>query len=452
MPVTIGTNIGALRAQRSLYASSEQLARVSERLSSGQRINRASDDAAGLSVASGLGLGRRVFNQALRNLNDGASALSVADQGIANLTNIVIRQRELAEQAANGIFSATQRAVIDTEAQTLAREYERLTASTSFNGLRLLDGSTAKMHLQGGFGANGVLTAQILNQSTTVTSQALGLGTYNNNDTLFPLNVSGISPATEAEMIAGDFNGDGFDDVLVFDDFNDGGPKATIELYNGSASGLVFQDSSTITLSGGIFSGFAARRVGNTVEFDANGTDGGSVSTFLGQVTVLQYAAVGIPSPENFTFSSGVYDFNGDGVTDRITSSAGSILEELQDTTIQQTVTTTTESLAAQAFSLLDQASARTALDTLESLLQLLSSKRSVIGAAQSRLDVASQVLQVSSENYASAESRIRDADVAAESANLTRLKILQETGAAVLAQANVQPRLALTLLSANGG
>ena len=97
----------------------ERLASVYERLSSGQRINRASDDAAGLAVSSSLHVNTRVYNQAIRNINDGVSALTIADQAISNLSDIVVRQTELAEQAANGIYSTIQRAAMDREAQAL---------------------------------------------------------------------------------------------------------------------------------------------------------------------------------------------------------------------------------------------------------------------------------------------------------------------------------------------
>ncbi len=104
MTVRIGSNIAALQAQRQLGLSSGNLSRIFERLSSGSRINRASDDAAGLAVSSGLNARQRVYSQGIRNLSDGISALSIADQAISGLSSIVTRQRELAAQSANGVF------------------------------------------------------------------------------------------------------------------------------------------------------------------------------------------------------------------------------------------------------------------------------------------------------------------------------------------------------------
>ena len=141
MPISIASNIASLTAQRRLGENSQELSKTYEKLSSGMRINHASDDAAGLAIASGLNTNTRVYQQGVRNLNDGISVHNIADSALGELTNVVTRIQELAEQAANGTFSAKQRASIDTEAQALAKEYSRIAKSTQFNGLNLFDGS-----------------------------------------------------------------------------------------------------------------------------------------------------------------------------------------------------------------------------------------------------------------------------------------------------------------------
>ena len=108
MAVNLGSNISSLRSQRMLSLSSEKLSSTFERLSSGQRINKASDDAAGLAIADNLRTKSRVFTQGVRNVNDGISLLNIADGAVSQLTNITTRLTELAEQAANGIFGMTQ--------------------------------------------------------------------------------------------------------------------------------------------------------------------------------------------------------------------------------------------------------------------------------------------------------------------------------------------------------
>ncbi len=107
MAITIGSNIASLQAQRRLETSSNALGRAYERLASGARINHASDDPAGLSVSLSLGADIRVFNQARRNIGDGVSMLTIAEGALTELSSIVGRQLELAEQAANGVYSTS---------------------------------------------------------------------------------------------------------------------------------------------------------------------------------------------------------------------------------------------------------------------------------------------------------------------------------------------------------
>src|SRR6266436_2837198 len=102
MPITIGSNISSLRAQRQLSLASDEVSQEYQRLSSGMRINKASDDAAGLAIASKLNADTRVYTQGIRNFNDGISLLNTADGAVQGLSTIVTRLKELAEQAANG--------------------------------------------------------------------------------------------------------------------------------------------------------------------------------------------------------------------------------------------------------------------------------------------------------------------------------------------------------------
>lgn len=141
MPLTIGINISALNAQRRLGEATDALADTYTRLSSGLRINKASDDAAGLAIAADLNNRSRVYTQGIRNGNDGLSLLSIADSAIESLSSVVTRIRELANQSANGAYSNEQRQALDAEAQALRAEYFRIANSTSFNGTKLLNGS-----------------------------------------------------------------------------------------------------------------------------------------------------------------------------------------------------------------------------------------------------------------------------------------------------------------------
>ncbi len=155
MPITLGSNIASLRSQRQLFNSSNELSSVFERLSSGQRINKASDDAAGLAIADSLRTDSRVYAQGVRNLNDGLSALQIADGAISELSGVTARLIELAEQSANGALSNVQRKSLDQEAQSLRDEYLRIIQSTEFNGRQVLTSEYGTLRLQAGFGIDG---------------------------------------------------------------------------------------------------------------------------------------------------------------------------------------------------------------------------------------------------------------------------------------------------------
>ncbi len=285
MAITINSNLASLRGQRLLSASSDQLTNVYARLSSGQRINRPSDDAAGLSIAESLKTSARVASTAIKNVNDGVSTIAIADGALGQIGLVLARLAELSEQSANGTYSMQQRSAMQNEFVALGSEIERIATTTTFNGVALLSGNS-QLVLQVGFDAAS--TSQIVVNQLTGTLTGLGL----------------------------------------------------------AGAGL----------------------------------------------SALTYSVV--------------------------------------DTTSD-----------------LSQSAARLALEGVNNAITSLTTLRGTLGAVESRLLTAVNNLSVARENFQAAESRIRDIDVAQEAAELTRLNILQSAGAAVLAQANNQPALALQLL-----
>ncbi|MCB0334396.1 MAG: hypothetical protein KDD55_12900, partial [Bdellovibrionales bacterium] len=141
MGVTFGRNIASLGAQRRLGDATRSLSSVFERLSSGQRITRPSDDPAGLAVSSKLHTQSRIYDRAGRNVSDGVSLLNIADGAVSQISELLTRMAELAEQAANGSYSQSQRRNLNKEYQALDLEIRRITQTTSFNGIDLLTGS-----------------------------------------------------------------------------------------------------------------------------------------------------------------------------------------------------------------------------------------------------------------------------------------------------------------------
>ena len=143
MPVRIFNNIASLNAQRILGINNERLALSVERISSGIRINRGADDAAGLGISEALRSDIRGLRQAVRNANDGIALINVAEGALNEQSSILIRLRELASQAATGTVGSTERATIQLEFSALRNEIDRIAATSQFNGQGLVDGSLA---------------------------------------------------------------------------------------------------------------------------------------------------------------------------------------------------------------------------------------------------------------------------------------------------------------------
>jgi flagellin-like hook-associated protein FlgL len=159
--IKLGANILSQTVQRNLGRATLDLSTTSERLASGQRINKASDDAAGLAIAASLNVNARIFTQGVRNLNDGLSAVNIAEGAMSELGNIIIRVEELATQSMSSTYSDTQRQALQKEATALTAEWNRIVESTSFNGQNLLTGASTRTVLQGGKGTEGTLAVQI---------------------------------------------------------------------------------------------------------------------------------------------------------------------------------------------------------------------------------------------------------------------------------------------------
>lgn len=172
MTLNIRTNLPSLAAQRNINASTDRLRTAYERLSSGLRINRAKDDAAGLAIAESLKADARIATVAIRNANDGISVIAITDGAISQITNILSRLAELAEQSANGVFANTQRSALQLEFSALMSEVERIAITTEFNGLKLLSGGL-EVSFQVGF--DGSSLSQVTFSGVQATLQALGL-------------------------------------------------------------------------------------------------------------------------------------------------------------------------------------------------------------------------------------------------------------------------------------
>jgi len=150
MGLRIATNVNAINAQKNLYGTGNEISTTMARLSSGYRINRSSDDAAGLAISESLKAQIRGFKQANRNANDGISLVNVAEGGLNSVSNMLVRMRELAIQTSSDTISDRERALVDVEYQQIKEEIERVAQTTQFNGTQLINGQGGMLDFQVG--------------------------------------------------------------------------------------------------------------------------------------------------------------------------------------------------------------------------------------------------------------------------------------------------------------
>ena len=415
MPITIGSNIASLQAQRRLSDATSRLEGVFERLSSGQRINRASDDAAGLAIADSLRTSARVQTQAIRNTNDGISALNIMTGTLDQQSQLLMRLSELAEQSANGTYSYGQRSAMQKEYLQLVREFGRIGDTTSFNGLELL---------RAGIGANP-------------TSFNLQVGSNGSINSL--LSLSGGRSGT----LMGSIKADSLDT-----DYGYGTVSGAEAETGGNLIRTEMKDSSGVThqiyiaLNGGVNGTVNFRVFGYSNEF-LDSTDSSDLLTEIGDFSVGINNSTGYLTG-SLTGATSYQPLNGSSSTLNIDMRGVQLVQAFGSQNLPSGSTNIIESSGVE-----EQGSARYALDTIRSRLDSLNTLRGTLGAVQSRLNSAKTLTEVTRENYLGAESRIRDADVAEESAQLVASQITQQAATRVLQSANLQPQIALKLLRA---
>jgi flagellin len=422
--VSIGSNISSLTAQRKLSATTNDLSRVYERLSSGLRINRASDDAAGLAVSSTLNSEQRVFGAALRNINDGISVISIMSAALDGQSHILGRLSELAEQSANGSLSSAQRSTLQAEYAQLVKEFGRTGDTTTFNGLDLLRGNRG--NLSGG-----------------INIQAGIRGDANSRIGLAGVDLATLSGTVDVSSLTYDFNGDGNQNNFDFDLFAEGGTEA--ELRAGFGNNVVFLDGSHTASGRNVAVVLLKSKVDNTIGVFAieQQVDGDYVGDFFTYLDAADFDTIGSgaisydPGSGVVTSVNPITTYSADGGSALLTDFSGFLFQDNS-----QSGSTAIEFTGVDTVT-----NARNALDVVRNKIAELGLIRGTIGATESRFLVALNLVAQAKETRRAAESRIMDADLGADSAELVRKQILQQSGAAILAQANQTPTIALTLL-----
>ena len=399
MGMFINTNVAALNAQRNLGITGLKMSKALEKLSSGLRINRAADDAAGLSISEGLRSQVKGLRQASRNAQDGISMVQTAEGALNEVHGILQRMRELTVQAGNETLSTNDRDAVGAEMFTLRTEIDNIATRTKFNGLSLLTGSLSTSQSGGtaivGFALTTGSTASIaaidvskLTAGTTYTFAKVDANTMSITDGTTTVNSADIDATIGAD---GEL-------TVSFT----GAITASVKIVGNSAftNDNIGTDIGTagLTVITAAGSGSANFRVG------ANGGDDISVA-----FDDMQSTAIG---------SGGV-----DDIADRVT--AGTRVGAYVDTV------TNADAL----------------LVILDDAIVDVSSQRAKLGAAQNQVETAVASLGIMLENLAASESRIRDADIAEVSTELVTRQIMQQAGIAVLAEANTSAQSVLSLL-----
>jgi flagellin-like hook-associated protein FlgL len=303
--ITINSNLAALSAQRRLGQSTQSVQQSFTRLSSGLRINKASDDAAGLAISESLNVDARVYTQGIRNLNDGISLTNIAEGAMQELTNITIRQRELATQSANGTLSLQQRQALNQEANALVDEFNRITSSTAFNGTKLIDKSLSGLNMQAGYGRDGSLSFTIGDEL----ARAVGTGTFGARTSF----TAGVNPKS---IILGDVTGDGILDMVTADSYaGPGGNTTSVFIGNGDGSfkarATFASGSSPLSVQLGDLNGDGKTDLVTVDRYDAK------ASVFIGNGNGSFKARVSFAA-EIELHAAALADFNGDGTLDLV--------------------------------------------------------------------------------------------------------------------------------------
>ncbi len=500
MSFRIQTNVESLNAYRNLTITKRAQSRSMERLSSGFRINRAADDAAGLSISEKMRGQIRGLNQAVRNAQDAISLIQTAEGALNESHEILQRMRELAVQSATDTHTAEDRMDIQAEVDQLAGELSRIADTTEFNTQNLLDGTLDNIFHIGaneaqnigleidamdadalgvaglGAGASYAITGtdgtgEDVADSTALVEgeqelQVVDFGEYKfvceegwyryglqNEDgdivavggkkdgtvQTFDMLVEGVAfEDLETEAVADT------DYSITFDDMLAPGSTVTLEVDGHDISTI---EATAFVSATGIDTG--EYRVMDDVS-DLEYTDGWDETEFIGSIDLALVneddEVVAVTEDQiNWYLIADLDPEDATGVDDQ------AIAEELDPAMVTQYALEDGDEVtitgADTGIDVSTQTAADRAITTIQEAIEQVSAERSKLGALQNRLEHTVANLEVAAENLTAAESRIRDVDMAHEMTEFTKSQILEEAGTAMLAQANMAPQSVLQLL-----
>ena len=412
----IQNNISALNSHRQLGFNQSNSAKNLEKLSSGYRINRAGDDAAGLAISEKMRGQIRGLDMATRNSQDGISLIQTAEGGLNETHAILQRMRELSVQSANGTYDGeVDRLNLNKEVDALKEEIDRISTATKFNGIELLNGGMSAV------------------SSSTFTA--------------------GKADGTTASTLAITLD---LTDLAAGDTIEIAGKKITISATEATGAGVIKADDATdanvaasIVTALGTDTKFGEFTLGTTAAADTLGmaVTGDLAATVITLTTVADGSAGAIDDVAKFT------DSVAKGLANSVKATTGGLdLQIGANGAADQVVNLNvgnmgSDGLGIAGISIADQDDANSAIDQIDNAINTVSGTRADLGALQNRLEHTVNNLGTTSENLTAAESRIRDVDMAAEMMEMTKNNILSQAAQSMLAQANQQPQGILQLL-----
>ena len=425
----INTNTASMIARDAIHRNDRSMSTAMERLSTGNRINSAKDDAAGLAISDRMAAQVSGLNMAARNANDAISLLQTADGATLEISNMLSRMRELAVQAGSGTYTTTDQAALDLEFGELMNEIDRIAANTEWNGAAILGGGDTTVT------ASGASTRDYAIQLGAESAQTMAL----------TLNSWRTQVSRDTEMSAASGTGrDGVDPKVG---------EAQVVTFSNMASGDVFELAGiTVTATGTV-------QDSDLENFFTAQTTSGSITGTLTNATVsgamngYSTAVETDGSAVTFTSTGG----RNDGKTLASTHPSGT---DGTDHAVAAAVSVTgTEGVGAYGQGVLffgatptrinitSAANASQAIAELDRAIDGAAAERAKYGSYMSRLQHAADNLMNVATNTAASKSRISDADYAAETTELARTQIISQASTAMLAQANQVKQTVLSLL-----
>ena len=388
MAMVISTNTASISAQRHLHESRKDLDVAMERLSSGQRINSAADDSAGLAIRDKMTSQIGGLNQAVRNANDAISMAQSAEGGIEESTQILQRMRTLAMQASNDTNTASDRANLNDELTDLQAELTRIAETATFNNQNLLEGTMTGSTFQIGHKAGETIALTIADMS------ADSIGSQNR----IVVDVTSAAISGDALNISLDTTDDTYDFAAIT--YTTSSAETKSEFAKNTAAALNQNDTFSTNYT-------ASVDPITSSEIIIQRHDGSSITK----------AEVGVTA---------------------VAAASGTITAAAADDK---------DPLLISATSVTTRSKAQEAVVAIDNALAEVSRERANLGAFQNRLEHAVSNMMNMSANTADARSVVADADYAQESSSLAKNQILQQAGTAMLAQANAQSQTVLSLL-----